>query len=226
VSNGNLQISRVTRTKSQARAVYDEMSRWYDLLEKGFERKAVEIGLRLLGPQGGEEILELGFGTGNSIIEIARRVGNLGKVYGLDISPGMLRVTQRKLDKQCLSQRVELATGDAACLPYDSEVFDAIFMSFTLELFDTPEIPIVLSECRRVLKKNGRICVVAMSKKTGGAIVSLYEWAHSAFPKYIDCRPIFLTELLRACNFEILHAKTIKMWGFPMEISLARTPVS
>lgn len=223
MSNRNLKISRVTRTKSQARAVYDGMSRWYDLLERGFERRAVEIGLRLLGPQQAEKILELGFGTGNSIIEIAQRVGNLGKVYGVDISTGMLRVAQRKLDRQGLLQRVELTAGDAACLPYDSGIFDAIFMSFTLELFDTPEIPVVLSECRRVLKKNGRICVVAMSKKKGGAIVSLYEWAHGVFPKYIDCRPIFLSELLRACNFEILHAKTTRMWGLPVEISLART---
>jgi len=226
MSDLNLQISRVTRTRSQARVVYNRMSRWYDLLEKGFERKAVEIGLRLLRPQQGEEILELGFGTGNSIIEIARSVGNLGKVCGLDISTGMQHVTQRKLDKQGLSQRVELITGDAALLPYDAEVFDAIFMSFTLELFDTPEIPVVLSECRRVLKKNGRICVVAMSKKTGGAMVSLYERAHRALTKHIDCRPIFLTELLKACNFEILHAKTIKMWGFPVEISLVRIPAS
>ena len=91
-----------------------------------------------------------------------------------------------------------------------------------IRLFDTPEIPVVLNECRRVLRKNGRICVVAVSKKGNGIAISLYEWVHRLCSKYIDCRPIFLTEELEDSGFQIIKSKIVKMWRLPVEIALAR----
>ena len=95
---------------------------------------------------------------------LAQSVGTSGKVHGVDISDGMIDITRQRLNKVKLLDRVELKCGDATNLPYKSSIMDAVFMSFALELFDTPEIPIVLRECQRVLKTDGRICVVALSK--------------------------------------------------------------
>jgi ubiquinone/menaquinone biosynthesis C-methylase UbiE len=102
----------------------------------------------------GESILEIGFGTGHCLAALAEAVGPQGKVFGLDISEGVLAQTAAMLARKGLTDRVDLRRGDATLLPYTDGVLDGVFMCFTLELFDTQEIPLFLRECRRVLKSS------------------------------------------------------------------------
>jgi len=199
------------------------MSRIYDYISGPFERKYAFRALDLLAVRESETILEIGFGTGHCLRKIATAVGDTGKAYGVDISQGMLQVTKTRLEKAQLLDRVELHCGDATSLPYESNVMDGTFMAFTLELFDTPEIPIVLEEVKRVLKTGGRVTVVAMSKKSGESfMVRLYEWVHNKWPEYADCRPIFLEKALSDAGYIITSKETVKLFGLPVEIVAAR----
>ena len=223
MSQNETQISRVTRSKEEAKASYNMMSKWYDMLAGLAERKCRDAGLQKVSAKEGEIALEIGFGTGHSILALAQSVGNSGKVYGIDISEGMCNITQSRVREARLSERVELKCDDAAKLSFEANFFDAIFMSFTLELFDTPEIPIVLYECQRVIRSGGRICVVAMSKKgKANVIMRLYEWAHRKLPKYVDCRPIFVQEALEDAGFQILDVTEMSMVTLPVEIVVAK----
>lgn len=215
-------ITRVTRSHQEARSFYNRISRLYDVSEGMFERKYIRMGLRKLSVGAGDIILEIGIGTGQSIVECAGLVDSSGKVYGVDISEGMLKVTRRKLRKADLLGRVELLNTDAIHLPFTDGFFDAVFMSFTLELFDTPEISKMLSECHRVLKKEGRIGVVSLSKKNETVLSRMYEWLHEVFPRMLDCRPIFVEDALNEAGFTTQDAALISMWGLPIEMIVGK----
>ena len=217
--NNRDEISRVYRSKDEAEKAYTKMSRTYDLFAGTFEKKYRDIVLKYLNIKAGEQVLEIGYGTGQSLKQMAKLVGETGKINGLDISFGMLKVAEKRLKKVDLLNRVELKCGDAVSLPYQVDKFDAVFMSFTLELFDTSEIPIVLGEIRRVLKPRGRFGIVSMSKEDGESIlVNLYEWAHRKFPKYADCRPIYVEQFIKDAGFKISVKKSLKLSGLPIEI--------
>ena len=222
---GKPQVSRVlpvSRTKGEAKQFYDRISRFYDYLIGAIERKYAGMALEGLSVKEGETILEIGFGSGRCLRRIAQSVGQNGKAYGIDISSGMLKVTKRRLEKTRLMDRVELYCGDAASLPYDNNTFDAVFMSFTLELFDTPEIPKVLDEVKRVLRLRGRLGVASMSKENGESmLLRLYEWVHEKWPKYVDCRPICVEQSLKDAGYQIKSKEKVRLFGLPGEIVIA-----
>jgi ubiquinone/menaquinone biosynthesis C-methylase UbiE len=204
------EITRVVRSKDSARAAYNRMGKWYDLLAGNSERKFTEAGLQKLNITQGETVLEIGFGTGHSIVTLAQQVGESGRVCGIDLSDGMLHVATERLSKHGLSSRVELHCGDAAHLPFPGQFFDAVFMSFVIELFDTPDLPLVLQECRRVLKPTGRVGIVSLAKKETTA-VKIYEWFHLRFPAAVDCRPIYARRTVEETGFLITDAAEMTM---------------
>lgn len=219
IQSKNKKVLRVYRTRAQAKKSYDKISHFYDYFTGGFERNYRNIALDQLKIKSGETVLEVGFGTGHCLKKIAESVGEAGKAFGIDISSGMLEVTKKRLEKASLINRVELYCGDAAGMPYDDNKFEAVFMSFTLELFDTPEIPVILNEIRRVLKPDGRIGVVSMSKEGSSSLsLKIYEWAHEKIPKYADCRPIYVEQSLKEAGFGITYKEKVKVLGLPLEI--------
>lgn len=212
-------ILRVLQTRAQTRAYYDRISRVYDLLAEHSEGPIRRQGLERLALQPGERVVEIGSGTGRCVVDAAKSASS-ALVYAVDISLGMLGQTRRALT--LADARAFLICADAAALPFVNGFADAVFMSFTLELFDTPEIPCILAECSRVLKPGGRIVVVGMTREGGpDLLVEGYEWAHLHFPNFVDCRPIHVAQSLEEARFAINSKEIAHMW-LPIEIVAAR----
>ena len=110
------EIQRVFQSKAETKAFYDKISHVYDLLAEHSEGPVRRAGLEKLDARPGEKVLEIGFGTGHCLVSLAQSVGPTGKVYGLDLSEGMLDVARDNLHKAGLADRVELTCGDAVQL--------------------------------------------------------------------------------------------------------------
>ena len=207
-------LSRVKRSHAQARLSYDRLSGWYDRIEGGWEGGPRRLGLEMLSIQPGERVLEIGCGTGAALGDHPAGIF----AVGLDLSAGMLAQSQSRLKRLKLHQSAGLVQGDALHLPFANAAFDAAFMAFTLELMDTPEIPMVLAEIRRVLTPEGRLGAVALSKQGGlGWMQALYEWAHVRFPAAVDCRPIYLGRALQDAGLERQTYRLLTLTGLGVE---------
>jgi demethylmenaquinone methyltransferase/2-methoxy-6-polyprenyl-1,4-benzoquinol methylase len=199
---------------------YDRISRAYDSLADSNEHKARETGEQALNLQAGERVLEIGFGTGNSIVNLAKSVAPNGEVCGIDVSPGMLAVAEKKVVDAGLSECVRLTVGDARDLPFEDSTFDAAFMSLTLELFPVDDIPRVLAEVQRVLRAGGKLGVVSMATVKEGDKASLlektYVWMHRHFPHIVDCQPIDVERFVRDASFGIQAVEEMEIWTMPV----------
>jgi ubiquinone/menaquinone biosynthesis C-methylase UbiE len=222
-----LDTQSMSPTRAQTRANYDRLSRRYDLIAGSSERALRDLGLWELAVREGEQALEIGAGTGAALVELARAAGPAGLAVGVDLSLGMCRIAGLRIADCRLPieshPQVAIVCGDAACIPLAESAFDAVFMSFALELFDGSDMRAVLAECRRVLRPAGRLCVVAMAKPIRPNLMTrLYAWAHAHFPAAIDCRPIAVSQVLALGGFRVERALRRSLWGLPVEIALAR----
>ena len=206
--------------RTQIRQNYDRMSRWYDLFAAS-EKKFTETGLQLLGVKTGERVLEIGFGTGHSLVDLDEQVGESGLVAGVELSPGMIDVARKRIQAKSPERCVGMIQGNGTLLPFVSGAFDAVFLSFTLELFSDEEILVLLDACHRVLKPDGRLGVVSMEKQDVLAC-RLYEWGHERWPVLLDCRPIELRKSLETGGFRVQAAKMQTMRGLPVKIALGK----
>jgi ubiquinone/menaquinone biosynthesis C-methylase UbiE len=198
-------VTRVPLSTKSIRDLYNSLSYFYDLLT-GYEEGTRSRALAMVDFREVSEILEVGFGTGKILIEFAKKVVSDGEVYGLEISQGMIEKTKRSLRSRHLLSRVHLVLGDAAHTPFRDAAFDLVFNSYMLDLIDTPSIPRILSDFKRLLKPAGRLVLVSLTKGTKWYDnMGLYEWIYRRSPTLLGgCRPVVLKPYLQQLGFKNL----------------------
>ena len=98
--------------------------------------------------------LEIGFGTGELLITMARAQH---EIFGLELSPAMHRVTDKKLARKRLA--IPRVQASAQQIPYATASFDTIISTFPAPYILDPS---TLRECRRILAPSGRLLIVGL----------------------------------------------------------------
>jgi ubiquinone/menaquinone biosynthesis C-methylase UbiE len=110
----------------------------------------------MLGPEGGQKVLEVGPGTGYYALHAAGWISPGGTLEILDIQQQMLEHTMRRAHKAGV-ENITAIRGDARRLPYPDDTFDAAYLVATLG--EVPDKQRALEELVRVLKPGGRLVV-------------------------------------------------------------------
>jgi ubiquinone/menaquinone biosynthesis C-methylase UbiE len=177
--------------------------------------------------QPGEKVLEVAVGPGLTLLEIARRVGKDTTVYGMDISTGMLQLTEQLLHSNGFS-KLELKEGRAQNIPFEDNSFDLLYNGYMLDLIPEEEMPGILSEFKRVLRPGGRLALLNMSKPDSQTVIfreKLYRVLPPSLVLYLmgGCRPVLMEELVKKVTFS--GVKRIYVAGkAPSEIVVAEKP--
>lgn len=116
--------------------------------------KSLEKLIAAAGLQRGDRVLDVATGTGIVAIEAVKKVGNDGRVVGIDISTGPLAIAKRIASNINNLQFLEM---DAEVLNFPDGSFDVVLSEFGLMFF--PDSQKALREMKRVLIRNGRIAV-------------------------------------------------------------------
>jgi SAM-dependent methyltransferase len=108
--------------------------------------KAIEA----LGLVSGDSVLDIGCGAGQTLLQLAERVGTEGQVIGVDIAPLLLEIAERRT--KAFTQ-VRLIRADAQSLDLPCESTDAVFSRFGVMTFNDPVA--AFANFRRILKPSG-----------------------------------------------------------------------
>ena len=140
----------------------------YDSLMKrmtfGRERALRETTVSLAGVKPGDCVLEVGCGTGTLTLAAKRRAGPSGKVFGIDVIPVMIELSQRKAAQAGEDITFQLASIED--IPFPANTFDVVMCSFMIFHMSEKVRRKGISEIYRVLKPQGRLLVVDSATPT------------------------------------------------------------
>lgn len=198
---------------NQMEKIVDSYDSYMKKITLGREQKLRVTTIELANIKQGDSVLEVGCGTGTLTLEVKRKAGPSGNVYGIDIIPGMIELSRQKAAKAEVDITFELGSIDN--IPFPDNKFDAVMCSFMIFHMSDAVRHKGIDEIYRVLKPNGRLLVIDIalpSRPVSRAIAKLFL----GFMLKHDLKELFpMMEASGFLNIELGQAK-FRIFGMPL----------
>ncbi len=183
-------------------------ARLYDLLGAvlmlGREPAMREQTIALARIAPGEQVLEVGCGTGEIARRAKARSGRTGSVAGIDPSAEMIAVARQKAARANLD--IDYRVAGAEALPFADATYDVVVSSLMMHHLPEDLKPRALAEIRRVLKPGSRLIVVDFQQPSSRLGRLAPVWLlHRSVEDHSSLRE--LPMLLTAAGFSEIEAR-------------------
>ncbi len=147
--------------KTRDAASYDGVTEQFDRFTERLSSPLAAKMVSLAKIKTGDCVLDVGTGTGVVALQAAQKIGTAGKVFGIDLSEGMLAAAEAKSERLGLGQKVDFSRMDAEDLKFEAEKFDVAVSLFALLHFPDPSK--ALREIYRVVRPGASLVVAVGS---------------------------------------------------------------
>ncbi|MGE5812002.1 MAG: class I SAM-dependent methyltransferase [Ignavibacteria bacterium] len=122
-----------------------------DIHPKG--KTATELLIKKMEIKEGQNVLEVGFGAGKTLIRLASAF-NIN-LFGIDIMPEMYANAEKKINDSGLKDKIKIILAEDKKFPFPDNFFDIVFAESVLGFQDNEDLVCLIKEIRRVLKPKG-----------------------------------------------------------------------
>jgi ubiquinone/menaquinone biosynthesis C-methylase UbiE len=129
----------------------------HELIDRKFAA-LTQVVLDLASPQPGERVIDIGCGSGTTVLALAARVGANGFVLGADISKQSVQRARERLAHANVRQ-ADIALADVSTYTFEPNSFDLAFSRFGVMFFADPTA--TFANLRQALRPGGRLALAA-----------------------------------------------------------------
>jgi len=160
-NSGYIRSDEDGKIKNQMERMVSSYDSYMRKITLGREHILREMTVGLAQIKSGDYVLEAGCGTGTLTLEAKRKAGPSGKVFGIDIIPGMIDLSRQKAAGAKLDVTFQLGSIDN--IPFPENQFDIVMCSFMIFHMSEMVRHKGINEIYRVLKPQGQLMVLDIS---------------------------------------------------------------